>query len=58
MVLSPLLHVGHPLGFGCPGGLGSALVRARCGCGAAAWVPGALAAPGTQGNWRLGQQEI
>ena len=34
---------------GCPGGLGFAPVRARCGGGAAAWVPGVLAAPGTQG---------
>ena len=42
----------------CPGALGSAAVRARCGGGAAAWVAGALAAPGTQGSWRLGQQEI
>ena len=41
---------------GCPGELGP--VRARCGGGAAAWVAGALAAPGTQGSWRLGQQEI
>ena len=44
--------------WGCPGGLGFAPVRARCGGGAAAWVTGALAAPGTQGSWRLGQQEI
>ena len=43
---------------GCPGGLGFAPVRARCGGGAAAWVAGVLAAPGTQGSWRLGQQEI
>jgi len=42
----------------CPKGLGSAPVRARCGGGAAAWVTGVLAAPGTQGGWRLGQQEI
>ena len=35
-----------------------ALVRARCGGGAAAWVAGVLAAPGTQGGWQLGQQEI
>ena len=42
----------------CPGGLGFTPVRARCGGGAAAWVAGVLAAPGTQGNWRLGQQEI
>ena len=35
----------------CPGGLGCAPVRARCGGGAAAWVTGVLAAPGTQGGW-------
>ena len=33
-------------------------VRARYGGGAAAWVTGVLAAPGTQGDWWLGQQEI
>ena len=33
-------------------------MRARCGGGAAAWVAGVLAAPGTQGSWQLGQQEI
>ena len=44
--------------WGCPGGLGFASVRARCGGGAAAWITGVLAAPGTQGSWRLGQQEI
>ena len=43
---------------GCPGGLGFVPVRARCGGGAAAWVTGVLAAPGTQGSWWLGQQEI
>ena len=43
---------------GFPGGVGSAPVRARCGGGAAAWVAGILAAAGTQGSWRLGQQEI
>ena len=42
--------------WGCPGGPGFAPVR--CGGDAAAWVSGALAAPGTQGGWRLGQQEI
>ena len=26
-------------------------MRARCGGGAAAWVAGVLAAPGTQGSW-------
>ena len=52
---------GSPTGvcsWGCPGGLGSAPVRARCGGGAAAWVTGVLTAPGTQEGWRLGQQEI
>ena len=44
--------------WGCPGGLGFAAMRARCGGGAAACVAGVLAAPGTQGSWRLGQQEI
>ena len=33
-------------------------MRARCGGHAAAWVAGVLAAPGTQGNLWLGQQEI
>ena len=33
-------------------------MRARGGGGAAAWVAGILAAPGAQGGWRLGQQEI
>ena len=61
VVLFSPLHVGCPLGFssgGCPEGLGSAPVRPRCGGDAAAWVAGFLAAPGTQGGWRLGQQEI
>ena len=44
--------------WGCPGGLGFAPGRARHGGGASAWVAGVLAAPGTQGGWRLGQQEI
>ena len=44
--------------WGCPGGLGFVPVRARCGGGAAAWIAGVLAAPGTQGGWQLGQQEI
>ena len=49
MVLSPPLHVGHPLGFAPeagPRGLGSAPVSARCGGGAASWVTGPLAVPG------------
>ena len=44
--------------WGYPRGLGFAPVRARCGGGAAAWVAGVLAAPGTQGSWQLRQQEI
>ena len=44
--------------WGCLGEPGFAPVRARCGGGAAAWVAGVLAAPGTQARWRLGQQEI
>ena len=31
--------------------------EARCGGGAAAWVTGVHAAPGSQGGWRLGQQQ-
>ena len=45
-----------PLLVSCP--LGFASGRARCGGGAAAWVTGVLAAPGTQGIWQLEQQEI
>ena len=44
--------------WGCLGGLGSAPVRVRWEGGAAAWVMEVLAAPGTQGSWQLGQQEI
>ena len=60
MVLFPPLHVGRPLGFAPEAALevGFAPMRARCGGGAAAWVTGVLAAPGTQGNWQLGQQDI
>ena len=50
VVLFPPLHVGRPVEF--------APVRARCGGGAAAWVAGVLAAPGTQGGWWLVKQEI
>ena len=48
----------RPLGFAPEAALEDLAVRARCGGGAAAWVAGVLAAPGTQGGWRLGQQEI
>ena len=44
--------------WGCPRGLGSSPMRARYRGGAAAWVAGVLAAPGTQGSWQLGKQEI
>ena len=44
--------------WGYPGGLGSASLRARYGGDVAAWVAGFLAAPGTQGSWWLGLQEI
>ena len=44
--------------LGCPGGLGFASVRARCGGGAATWVAGVLTAPSSQGSWQLGKQEI
>ena len=45
--------------WGCPGGCGFVPVRAKCGGGGAtALVAGVLAAPGTQGGWWLGQQEI
>ena len=44
--------------WGCLAELGFSPVRARCGGGAAAWVSGVLAAPGTQESWWLGQQEI
>ena len=61
VVLFPPLHVGRLLGFAPEPALeelGFAPVRARCGGGAGAWVAGVLAAPGTQGAWWLGQQEI
>jgi len=37
--------------WGCPGGLGFASVRARCGGDVAAWVTGVLAAAGTRELW-------
>ena len=60
MALFPPLHVGRPLGFATEAALEALGLpcEARCGGGAAAWVAGVLAAPGSQGCWRLGQQEI
>ena len=60
LVLFPPLDMGSTglCSWGCPGGLGFAPVRVRCGGGGAAWVTGVLEAPGIQGSWRLGQQEI
>ena len=54
--ISPL-RVCCPLGFASEDALedlGLSPVRVRCGGGAAAWVAGVLAAPSTQGSWRLG----
>ena len=60
VVLYPPLHVGRALGL--PLRLlwrtGFAPVRARGEGGATAWVAGVLAAPGTQGSWWIGQQEL
>ena len=52
--------MGRPQGFAPEAALEAlgAPMRARCGAGAAAWIIEALAAPGTQGSWWLGQQEI
>ena len=52
--------MGCPLGFAPEAALEDLglPLRAGCGGGAAAWVTGVLAAPGTQGGWWLGQQEI
>ena len=53
--------MGRPLGFAPEAALedlGLPLVRATFGDAAAAWVAGVLAAPGTQGSWWIGQQEI
>ena len=61
MVLFPPLHVGRLLAFAPEAALeelGFAPVKVRNGDGAAAWVTGVLAAPGTQGGWWLGQQVI
>ena len=53
-----VVHWGLLLRLPWSGGLGFAPVRARCGGGAAAWVAGVLEAPGHQGSWQLGKQEI
>ena len=60
MVVFPPLNVGCPLGFAPEAALeGLSLPHEGRGAGgAAAWVAGVLAAPGTQGSWRLGQQEV
>ena len=60
MVLFPPLDMGCPLGFAPEAALEDLglLLRARCGGGAAVWVAGILAAPGTQGSQQLGKQEI
>ena len=47
----------HPLEFAPEAALED-LSLPRCGGGAAAWIAGVLAAPGIQGSWWLGQQEI
>ena len=47
--------MGLPLGFLPEAVLEDLDMRASFGGGAAAWVAGVLAAPGTQGGWRLGQ---
>ena len=44
--------------WGCPGGLGSAPVRASCGGVAAAWVAGTLAAPSVQRQGLPPPQEL
>ena len=43
---------------GCSEGLGFPSVRTKCEGGTAAWVEGALEAPGTQGGWQPEQQKI
>ena len=43
---------------GCPGALGSALVRTGRGGGTAAWITGAPVGPGAQGSRRPQKQEI
>ena len=71
MVLLPPLHVSRPLGFApeaaledwglllrLPWRIRVCSCEARCGGGAAAWVAGVLATPGTQGSWQLGLHKI
>ena len=57
VVFFPPLCVGCSVGFAPEAALED-LSLLRCGGGAAAWIAGVLAAPGTQGSWLLGQQEI
>ena len=56
VVLFPPLDMGCLLGFAPEAALEDLGLPLRGG-GAAVWVAGVLAAPGTQGSWRLGQQE-
>ena len=51
-----ILHWGLLLGL--PWKTWACTLRAKCGAGVVAWVTRVLAAPGTQGSWQLGQQEI
>ena len=61
MVLFPPLLVGRRLGFPPEAALENLGLTLR-GPGVEVvqllWVSGVLAAPGTQGSWQLGQQEI
>ena len=52
--------MGHPLGFAPEAALEDLSLprEGQVWSGAAAWFAGVLAAPGTQGSWQLGQQEI
>ena len=57
MFLSPPPHVNHPQEFASGASLedfGVPLLRAWCRGGTAAWIPGSLAVPGTQGSWQPG----
>ena len=59
VVLFPPLYLGRPLGYAPEAALEDVgLSQSRCEGGATVWVAGDLIAPGTQGSWWLGQQEI